>query len=69
MKPFKVTCPECEEYFLIDQNKYDEGDLTECPECGATLLVEVKYGRIVLKSDNAKYYDEDILCEFAEEEE
>ena len=69
MKPLKVICPDCDESFLVDQNKYDEGDLMECLECGATLLVEIKGGKIVLKSDNEKYYDEDIEQEFVGEDE
>jgi len=51
----KVKCPECEQEFDLDIDEYEEGDFVECPECGASLMVKVKYGRLTLVPETEKY--------------
>ncbi len=55
----KVKCPDCKEEFDLDKNAYDEGDSVECPECGASCIIEVKRGKFVLKKESAKYFEEE----------
>ncbi|MFH0714474.1 MAG: hypothetical protein V1847_01525 [Candidatus Diapherotrites archaeon] len=61
----KVKCPECKEEFDLDKNATDEGDAVECPECGASCIVEIKRGKFVLKKESAKYFEDN---EFEHEE-
>ena len=63
----KVKCLDCDESFELDKNEYDEGDLTECPECAATFIIKVKNGKFALASEKDKY-DEYDLSEFNEDE-
>lgn len=59
VKLVDVKCPECDEHFEIDQNKYDDGDITECPECNAILTIAVRSGKLVLLGEKEKYYGEE----------
>ena len=61
----KVKCPKCKELFDIDKNSHDEGDTVDCPECGASSVVVVKKGRMLLEPEESKYdsVDEDYFGE------
>ncbi|MFH1696539.1 MAG: hypothetical protein ABH854_01360 [Candidatus Diapherotrites archaeon] len=53
----KVKCPDCKELFELDINEHDEGDAVECPECYIECTVVVRGGKLALRSEKEKYFD------------
>lgn len=56
----KIKCPECGEKFEENLKDYDNGDMLDCPECGAELIVEYDgLGKPKIKTPKEKFMEED----------
>lgn len=53
-----VMCPDCESDLDLDEGDLDEGDVVECPECGAEFEV-VSIGPLELTKMNGDGDDDD----------
>ena len=62
MKKNKVKCPECSEFFVLDDELEDE-EHTECPECSSGLLVKISKGKMKVLSELAKFDEMDGILE------
>lgn len=55
----KVRCPDCRSRFEIDYSDYDEGDVTNCPDCNLELTVIYAKEKPKLKPSKELYFDEE----------
>ena len=64
----KIKCSECKARFEVDLKEYDDGDILDCPECGAELIVEYDtIGKARVRTPKEKFLEEDEEFEEADD--